>query len=95
MRLLEYYKSKNNPFIFSFLGEQLFEEELGGKRNYGLLDYYHALDSCVHDTSIENAKLFLLVKMEEIPRIDSLLKIGVALLCNINQKINESDGEES
>lgn len=85
--MMEYYRSRDYPFINAFFDEQFFREEYLGERNYGLFDYVDYIDSCVVDTSNRIKRLFLLVKNDEIPIVHSFQVRGEPLLCNINRII--------
>lgn len=89
VQVLEFYKSKDNPFINAFFDEQLFEEEYLNERNYGLFDYVAYIDSCAQDTTSHVRELLLLVKKDEIPIIYSLQREKEPVLCNISRVIEK------
>lgn len=88
VQIIEYYRSRENPFINTFFDEQLFREEYFGVRNYGLFDYVAYIDSCVQDTTSSFKRLFLLVTNEEIPIVFSYQGENDSVLCNINRIID-------
>ena len=87
MQLIEYFRSKDNPLIYTFFGEQLFKEEYVGERDYGLINYVSYIDSCVRDSTNRVVRLFILVTNNEIPIINSLTGTMDSVLCNINRVI--------
>ena len=87
VQIIENYKSRDNPLINTFFGEQLFREEYLGERNYGLFNYVAYIDSCVQDTTNNFKRLFLLVTNEEISTISSYQGEKNSVLCNINRVV--------
>ena len=91
VKIIEWYRSRENPMIEMFFSGEYFKDEFVKGESHGLKDYVSYIDSCENDTSEIFAKVFLLVKEDEISKINFFRENNCYILCSCSKKLDGHD----
>lgn len=91
VKIIEWYRSRENPVIKMFFSEEYFNDEFIKGESHGLKDYVSYIDSCENDTSEIFAKVFLLAKEDEIKKIKFFSENNCYILCSCSKKLEGHD----
>lgn len=91
VKIIEWYRSRENPVIEMFFSKEDFKDEYVKGESHGLKNYVSYIDSCENDTSEIFSKVFLLVKEDEISKIKFFSENNCYILCSCSKKLDGHD----